>query len=81
MIRYAITKLDADGLRTLATSNRGQYFKGTEEEAKASLQALLSNNDERTLSSSYGKDFRTTLQVRPLECYPNGDAKQIFFEE
>jgi hypothetical protein len=65
--RYAITKVDSSGMRTLAFANQGRYHFDTEEAAYEMLRAITSTNSLETLHSVYG-DIRK-MEVRPVECY------------
>lgn len=78
MTRYAITKIDKDGLRSLATANQGRYFHDTPESAETHLRAILSNNSYDTLKSVFGDVSK--MEVRPVDCYETGDAKGIYFD-
>lgn len=78
MIRYAITKIDKGGMRSLATANQGRCFRDTPEDAQGHLAAILSNNSSDTLKSVYGDISK--MEVRPVDCYENGDAKGIYFD-
>lgn len=72
MKRFAITKIDKSGLRTLATANQGRCFRDTRQEAERQLQAMLSNNSIDTLESVFGD--LSKMRVDEIECYENGDS-------
>lgn len=71
--RYAITKIQRDGLRVLALANQGRNHFDTKPEAEQALQAILQNNSADTLKSVYGDLLK--MRVDPVECYDHGDAK------
>lgn len=77
LIRYAITKIDDHGMRTLATANQGRFFSNNELDARVHLGEILQNTHPDTLQSVYGDVSK--MEVRPVECYENGDAKGIYF--
>lgn len=70
MIRYALTHLQKDGLRALATANQGREFYDTKKDAEEALEAFLPGLQNIGMRA---------LEVRKVECYDNGDAKEIYF--
>lgn len=73
-IRYAITHVGKDGLRTLTFANQGRNHYVTREEAEA-LMALFAPGLRNVLGAK-----TATLEVREVECYDHGDAKGIYFD-
>lgn len=77
--RYAVTTVKSDGLRVLAFANQGRCHFDTKDGAEKHLAAILANNSESTLASTFGQNFRTTMRVDPVECYDHGDAVRTVF--
>jgi hypothetical protein len=75
MIRYAITHVNKDGMRTLTFANQGRNLYETREIAEASVDLLKDSLREKVLG-----DMADTLEVRQVDCYESGDAKGIFFD-
>lgn len=75
MILYAITHINKDGMRTLIFSNQSRNHFRTKEGAQDSLELHKPSLRAKVL----GK-MADTLEVRPVDCYDNGDAKGIFFD-
>lgn len=65
--RFVVTHVDNNGQRTLALPRSGTNTHSTSEEAQAALNEILTNNSQDRLSALFGM----TLEVRPVECYPN----------
>ena len=76
-IRYVITMVTHSGLRVLATANRGQYHRDSQEDAERYLAAILANNSASLLESVYGDV--TKMKVIPAECYDHGDCMKTVF--
>ena len=74
MIKFAITH-ERQGLRQLTFANQGRNFYDTAEAAREAM--ALYEPDLRAKILGAAAD---TLDVRPVECYENGDAKAIYFE-
>ena len=66
VIRYVLTYIGADGMRTLAEPMQGRYTFATELEAQGSLDTLLAANSIDQIRSIWGARF----EVRPVECWP-----------
>lgn len=75
MILYAITHINKDGMRTLTFGNQGRNHFNTREGAQDSLEL----NKPQLRAKILGK-MADTLEVRPVDCYDNRDAKGIFFD-
>lgn len=75
MTRWVVTYVGADGLRTLVYANQGRNFKLTKTEAEDWLSAFVGEHRNRL---AHGRP--ETLEVRPVECYLNGDAVGIYFD-
>lgn len=75
-IRYAITYLAANGLRTLMFANQGRNHYDTKEQADRALLEYVHVGD---LRAKVLHDRAGTLEVRPVDCYEHGDAKGIYF--
>jgi hypothetical protein len=73
-IRYAITHIGSDGLRSLALANQGRNHCATREEAEEKLRQILNpaTNSKSTLESVYGD--LSKMRVDAVECYGHGDA-------
>jgi len=76
MIRYAITGIKKDGLRSLSMDNQGRNFKDTKEQAEIQLSQILSVNNHETIADLMGN----ALRVDAIDCYENGDAKGIYVD-
>lgn len=79
VIRYVVTHINKDGMRTLAHAQQGRNTYETPEAAQAWINAAKANNTVATLQSVYPNP--DSLEVRPCECYPGHfDPKGIYFE-
>lgn len=78
MIRWAITHINQDGMRQLSFGNQGRWHYETALEAQQKLDAIKLHTPIDTLQMLYGDP--DTMQVRPVDCYENGDAKGIYFD-
>ena len=67
-ICYAITHIDAHGMRTLTFANQGRNHRRTAEEAQHHLDEILRNTSEDTLGQCMGPRAIGTFEVRPVEC-------------
>ena len=77
MIRYVVTHINKDGMRTLVGPAQGRNTHETEKEAEVRISLILANNDLDMLKSTYG----FPLEVRPVEVYPGHfDPKGIYFD-
>jgi len=81
-IRYVLTKIDKDGLRSMVSSVQGQYTYSTPEEAQVHLDQLLSSNTQERLVEVFGKQVTGTFKVSPVECWQgHNDHKRYYIEE
>jgi len=78
--RFALTHVNKDGMRTLTRRNIGASHWDRRDDADAYLAVFLVNNTESTLDSVFGVQARGTYEIRPVECYPHGDAVRIYFD-
>ena len=79
VIRYVVTHINKDGMRTLCGPAQGRLTKETAEEAQALLDATMKNNrmDGELLAGVYG----LPLEVRPVKCYPGHfDPMSVYFD-
>jgi hypothetical protein len=74
-IRYAITHIGRDGLRTLTFANQGRNHYATRGEAEELLK-LFTPGLDRVIGAKVA-----TLEVRAVDCYDHGDAKGIYFDD
>jgi len=78
VIRYVVTHIGKDGMRTLIGPAQGRCTYATQEQAEEYKTAVLSNNSMDTLKSMYG----FPLEVRPCRCWPlHFDPKEIYFDD
>jgi hypothetical protein len=79
VIRYVVTHIDKNGMRTLCGAAQGRFTQATPEEAQQHLDAMLQNNriEGDRLAGVYG----LPLEVRPVKCYPRHfDPMGIYFD-
>ena len=79
VIRYVVTHINKDGMRTLCGPAQGRLTKETAEEAQALLDAIMKNNrmEGELLAGVYG----LPLEVRPVKCYPGHfDPMSVYFD-
>jgi hypothetical protein len=81
MIKYNISYMAKNGLRTLMGANQGRFFKDTREDAEQWLHVILTNTGEDKLVEIYGKQVRGTFRVDAFSCYEHGDAKSVYIDE
>jgi hypothetical protein len=74
--RYAITHVGEMGSRELTLENKWYNHYESREEAEAALVKLMP-----ALRGNLLGPRADSLEVRPVECYPNGDAISVYFEE
>ena len=79
MIKYNISYIAKDGVRTLMGPAQGRYMKDTREEAKQCLKALMENSEEK-LIEIYGPQSRGTFRVDEFDCWDHGDPKSIYIK-
>jgi hypothetical protein len=80
--RYVLTKVDANGMRTLATPAQGRETHATEAEARERLARILdpATNADDVLRSVYG--CTELMDVRPCECYAvHFDPVGVYFDD
>lgn len=76
MIKYTISALKKDGTRQRALNNNHLNNFDTREEAERLLAAILKENSWKDIEQTMGTDLR----VDPVDCWDNGDAKGIYFD-
>jgi hypothetical protein len=79
VIRYVVTHINQDGMRTLCGPAQGRNTKETAAEAQDHLDAMMQNNrlEGNLLAGVYG----LPLEVRPVKCYPGHfDPMGIYFD-
>lgn len=78
VIRYVITHVGKDGLRTLSLGAQGRYTYPTEEAAKDGLKLWAG---PQGLPRVLTPDQVATLEVRACECWPGHfDPCGIYFD-
>lgn len=79
VIRYVVTHINKDGMRTLCGPAQGRNTKETPEEAQELLNNMMKNNrmEGELLAGVYG----LPLEVRPVKCYPGHfDPMRVYFD-
>jgi hypothetical protein len=79
VIRYVVTHIGKDGLRTLCGPAQGRHTNETHEEAQQMLDSMMVNNlvEGDCLARVYG----LPLEVHPVKCYPGHfDPMGIYFD-
>ena len=79
MKRFAVTHIDSDGLRTLSRANQGRCMFSTRELAEQWLREVIEHTALSTLQSIFGDV--SLMAIREVDCYANGDARSIYFDE
>ena len=79
-IRYAVTHVNRDNMRTLTGRNVSHNHFDTTEAAREYIAEMLKNNTPALLADVYGPQALGTFEVRPVECYMHGDAIGIYFD-
>ena len=78
VMRWAVTTIGKDGLRTLFCDAQGRNTQATRDEA----QALLDRFDRDQIRGKLGDRVADTLEVREVECWAgHHDPCGIYFEE
>lgn len=72
---FAITHVNADGMRGLTFANQGRNHHETREAAQAYLDAVAPSLREKVLGA-----LADSLEVREVECYAHGDAVGVWFD-
>lgn len=81
-IRYVISHMNRDGMRTLTYAVQGRNTRGSKEEAQTDLTALLSTNTEERLASIFGTQAIGTFEVSAVECWDgHNDPKGCWIME
>lgn len=75
MIKYAITHICDNGMRTLTFANQGRHHYETRELAEEALKLF-----EPSLRAKILGARADTLEVREVDCYDHGDAKGVWFD-
>lgn len=70
VLRYMLTCIDRDGIRTIIGPAQGRFTHATREEGETYRAAVLSNNGEKTLAEIFGPQAMGTFEVRAIPCYP-----------
>lgn len=79
VIRYVVTHINQDGMRTLCGPAQGRMTNETAGEAQDLMDAMMKNNrmEGDLLAGVYG----LPLEVRPVKCYPRHfDPMEIYFD-
>lgn len=77
VVRYVVTHIGRNGLRTLATPAQGRYTYETAEEAQQHVDGMMQHNSLDTLKSLFG----LPLEVRPCRCWPGHfDPVAVYFD-
>lgn len=76
VIRYVVTRVGKDGMRTLACPAQGRWTYEFPHEAREWIEAVSKNNSEETK-----RLCGFPLEIRPVECWPvHFDPKGIYFD-
>jgi len=76
--RYAITKIDPDGNRSIHGPAWSRNMFDSAESAERHLADVLANTGMDRLCMIYGEQARGTFRVDPVECWETGDPKGIY---
>lgn len=76
--RYAITKIDPDGSRSIFGRAWARYMHDTREAAEKHLADTIKNSGIDRLVSICGEQSRDTFRVDAVECWDTGDPKGIY---
>lgn len=77
MVRYVVTHIGRDDLRTLAHERSGECTYATPEEAQAWIDAAMRVNSMDKLRSLFG----LPLEVRPVPCWPGHLGPMTIYPE
>jgi hypothetical protein len=69
VIRYVVTHINEDGMRTICGPAQGRCTKATPEEAQSWLDDVVKAN-QIDVNGRIGGVFGPPLKVRPVKCYP-----------
>ena len=75
-IRFGITYIDTNGLRTLLGPAQGRYMM-TKEEAENALLDLMRESEDKLVSVCKPQS-RGTFRVDAFNCYDHGDPMGIY---
>ena len=75
-IRYVITGINTQGLRTLAEPRQRRYTYDTAAIADQKLSDIKENTNADTIKFCMGE----VLEVRPVECFVGGDPVTCWFD-
>ena len=75
-IRYIITAIKASGFREVAFTRNAKDTYATPQEAEKALGNVIANNNAERILECVGRD----LEVRPVMCWNNGEAKELYFD-
>lgn len=79
VVRFVVTHIGRDGMRTLAMACQGRYTYDTPYPAHQWIKDATKNNSADTLRSVFGSP--PSLEVRPVECWPvHFDPKGVYFD-
>jgi len=82
MIRYGITHVNRQGLRTLsAPAAQGRWLNDTRAEVKKQVKNIEAVNSRDTLVSIFGLQALGTFKVQEIDCWDNGDPKGTVFPD
>lgn len=74
LTRFALTHVNADGLRILTRRNIGPSHFDTESDAQTYLLHFREHNTDASLASIFGPNACSSFAVRPVQCHAHGDA-------
>lgn len=81
-IRFVISHINKDGMRTMTYAVQGRNTRGSKKEARGLLRNFLANNAKETLIGIYGSQSIGTFEVSAVECYEgHNDPKGCFIQE
>lgn len=79
VIRYVVTHIGKDGLRTLCGPAQGRITKEKPEDAQQLLDSMMQNN--RMVGDRLAGVYGLPLEVRPVKCYPGHfDPMGVYFD-
>lgn len=81
VIRYVVTHINEDGMRTLCGPAQGRLTNATPEEAQVLLDNIIKNN-RLEMNGRIAGVYGLPLEVRPVKCYPGHfDPMGVFFND
>ena len=82
VIRYIISNIDKDDMRSMTYPCQGRNTRGSKQEAQKDLQDFLSANTEDQIVRIFGKQAAGTFEVSAVECYDGHfDPVGVFVKE